>query len=602
MKILIENMLRVKSGEIHLQPGGITTLVGDHAAGKTSLGSLVGSLSARNENPYHLAKSQKKAYLHDGADAGRIELRADDDEPICRWDAVSGELDIFVNEEERDEIPSTPAAVGLINFCDDLTPKMRTALWEGYFLPPLEILKEKLEARLKEHLDKKTLKDVIDVIDDGEMKNVIRAYEIRRKNSKSMWTQVTGEHWGVAKAADWIPDGWSAGMDGMDETDAQTALDECKNDLRTLQVMQSVTASDIAKAIEAQAELSVVNEQGLALTEKAEEVEKKLVENHAPMVKAKKALNNTVSAIMKHGQDKPLEPVETFKCEACGASLMPTPDENGVFNHFNEEENTKLVNAWAKKQKTLTARKSRQQKAFDKLQQEREQLEEEKRSLNGQITQLRGRGMALLEMAEKADAEVQEVDQEEIERAEIAVAEAVKSLELVKKRFDARKQYLDVLAYDAIIKELGPKGVRSTMVKEAMESFTAVINRAVAITGWPKIELDSSYAISIGGRTILRVCAQSERIRTQYILQIAVALSQGEPLVILDNLNELRHDYQAQLVEMVQMICNRPDSPAFLLCGAEDMFQPENLTEDFADDFYSMYRIDEGVITEFQAD
>ena len=169
----------------------------------------------------------------------------------------------------------------------------------------------------------------------------------------------------------------------------------------------------------------------------------------------------------------------------------------------------------------------------------------------------------------------------------------VKDVELIQKREQARSYHEDILAYNAIIHALGPKGVRSTMMKKAMDEFTAYVARINEVTDWPLVELDSGYSVSIGGRKILRVCAASDRLRAQYTIQIAIALSQGEPVVILDEVDTLLPEHQEKLGRMLQLICRKSDAPAFLLCGATGHFQPQ-LLESVA----RSYEVFDGVVTE----
>jgi len=594
----VENTLKVRSGEIDLKCGAISTLVGDHSAGKTSLASLIGALAAFNDNPYALNKAQKKAYLHDDADAGKIEMFDDDGEPVCRWDAVAGTIDVFASEADNLKA-STMGTVGLVDFCQNMSVDARATFWEGYFLPKPEVVMEKISHKLSEHLEDKTLDEVLELVEKGDLKRIVSAYEIRRKTCKNYWTQITGEHYGAAKAADWIPQGWSADMDGLDETDAENLVDAAKDELRNLQVAQSVSAVEMARAIEAKEEKKKIHEQGLALTKKIDDMEESLHElrsEHAALSREEREL---AANLRMHEAKKPKKK-EPYRCGSCGASLLLPSNNDRVMVVYGENEYKNSLKLWEKKRGAIAVKLETASEAVRILSESLDPKNAALDDLKRRRQELRGTMRTLIDLAKKADSACQDkVSEDEMNTREKNVADAVATLDLVKKRIMARSHHKDILAYDAIIRELGPKGVRSTMMAESMETFTKMVKRAVKITGWPQIEMDSSYAFSIGGRKILRVCGKAARLRAQYIIQISLALSQGERLVILDDVDHLRPDYQKGLYNMIKMVCRRPDAPAFLLCGAEDLFEPDKMTK-LETPFHTQYRVDDGTVSEMK--
>ena len=598
MKFRINNMLKVREGEIVLAPGKITTIVGDHASGKTSIAVLIGAILAQNENPFSASKAHGKIYLHDESDSGNIEQYDDNDEPVCRWDAVSGELDVFSvgDEEETSTVSSSLGAVGLVEFCAGTMPEAaRVALWEKYFLPPIEVLREKLKQQLTKHLKKTTLEDVLDLIDQGDLKKIVSAYEIRRKKAKSAWMGITGQNWGAKQAADWIPEGWTAELDGLDQNDVNNTLEVARDELRSLQVKHTISVSELQQALVAKANAEIVQHEGLALKTKIEKLEEEIKETSRPLVVANKEMSDVEKLMYSHNQKKPYE-LKSLKCGACGAQLLSMPDENGVFQVYDEDQYLKDFGKWEDKNEKLLKELAHRK---DKIEEHKEKitpLQETHFKLSNEIQELRGKCRALLEVSKDADKEAGEIDHEATEDAERAIVQSVRNVELVDKRMSAHSHHEDVLAYNAIIQALGPKGVRSTMMKEAMDEFTISVNRVHAVTGWPLVELDAGYSVSIGGRKILRVCAASERLRTQYTIQLAIALSQGEPVVILDEVDTLLPLQQEMLIQLLGMICRRPDSPAFLLCGADGHFHVPGLMD--TPYYYRSYEVVDGVVNE----
>ena len=592
MKFRIENMLMVTEGEITLEPRQITTIVGDNASGKTSIASLVGAVLARNENPFSVSKAHGKIYLHDKSDSGKIEQYDENDEPVCRWDAVSGALDVFEDEEETPVTSSSLGAVGLIEFCAGLSEPARVALWEGYFLPSVEILRDKLKTQLKKHLKKSALEDVLDLIDQGDLKRLVSAYETRRKKSKASWMGVTGQNWGTKQAADWIPEGWTAELDGLEQSDAENVFEVAKDELRNLQIRQTISVSDVQNAIQAKEKVEEIQTRGLQLKADIESLEDKIKEASKPLIDANKEFADTQDRMYRHNEKKPMES-KSLTCGHCGESLMSTPDKNGVFPIYDDVAYTNEVGDWEDKQEELQSEIDHYVDFIKGQKQIVDPMTEEHYKMTNDIQQLRGECRSLIETSKNADKEADEVDHEAVQDAEKAIAQALKDVELIQKREQARSHHEDILAYNAIIHALGPKGVRSTMMKNAMDTFTAYVARIHEVTDWPLVELDSGYSVSIGGRKILRVCAESDRLRAQYTIQIAIALSQSEPVVILDMVDHLLPEHQEKLGTMLQMICRKSDAPAFLLCGATGHFQPQVLFG-----IARSYEVFDGVVTE----
>ena len=165
---------------------------------------------------------------------------------------------------------------------------------------------------------------------------------------------------------------------------------------------------------------------------------------------------------------------------------------------------------------------------------------------------------------------------------------------LVKARFDAREHHENIVAYQTIVDVLGPRGVRAQAVEERMKQFDGVLATIAAVTGWPRVALDRHYAVSIGERKILRLCAESERLRAQWCLQIALVRVLREPVAILDAADHLDVANLTGLAKLLAALCSRPNPPAFLVCGTEldhEVVNPGGLT----------YVLDEGVSSELSA-
>ena len=246
MKIRISNMLRVERAEIELAGGKITTVAGRNAAGKTSLATIAGALLCGEGNPAGASKGMGQVYLRDGSDAGTAELLDESGDVTVRWLAQSGEIAVLKAPA------SSPAAVGLVDFCGQLSPAARVKLWEEYFLPAPEVLEARIRSALAPYVNAKLLEDLMEnARDEGGFDGIVKAYRSRIQDAKRAWTRVTGATWGVKKGADWLPEGWMADLDGRSRDEAAKGVEAAKAEVQAHQISHAVDATIIAQAAEA---------------------------------------------------------------------------------------------------------------------------------------------------------------------------------------------------------------------------------------------------------------------------------------------------------------------------------------------------------------
>ena len=90
-----------------------------------------------------------------------------------------------------------------------------------------------------------------------------------------------------------------------------------------------------------------------------------------------------------------------------------------------------------------------------------------------------------------------------------------------------------------------------------MERFDGVLKIISDLTGWPRVKLDRTYSISIGGRSFIKLCAESDRRRAQLTLQLAISRFTRSPVVILDEVNNLDEKNQMHLADLMATVCGR---------------------------------------------
>ena len=602
IQIEVSNMLRIEQAKLDLIPGHVTVVTGPNEAGKTSFATLAGAILSRDENPLGAGKGQGSLYLHDQAENGHVSLRltnpSDENDvvEVAKWDAKSGEMMRY----DINARASGLGAVGLVDFCAQMTGPAKTALWESWFLPPVEEMRQAIKRQLQSQMKPEQLEEIMQLIDGGNLKNVVDAYTARRRSSKEKWMGVTGETWGLTKAADWIPSGWSADMDGLTLAALEEELEIAQDELRSQQIDHAVSVSDIQAAKKARLDASEVAKKGKALKVELGVIEKRVVERNAHHDELKQDLADATRELEAHRRSEPNE--QQFKeCGACGAKLIVRTNES-VLPVYQDDELRKAKEIWEIQCKKLQTARDKAKDLLNGFSETYLPLAEKFQTKTNDLNALRGEHAALVKAAAHADSEATEVDHEAIESAEKAVEKAKSRLQLVSLRNEARQHHDDILAYELVVKILGPAGIRATTMKKSMDEFRANLDRVHKVTGWPRVELDNAYNLSIGGRKFLRVCAASARLRANYAIQIALALAKQEPVVILDAVDMLQVEHQQELAKLMKMICRRQEPPAFLVCGTVGHFDPGTAFASSEVPFGGQYHVVDGKLDAVNAD
>lgn len=118
----------------------------------------------------------------------------------------------------------------------------------------------------------------------------------------------------------------------------------------------------------------------------------------------------------------------------------------------------------------------------------------------------------------------------ELDKAAVAVDEAVRAQNAVKSRADAQGCHQTVDAYTRIAKQLGPTGVRAEMVRRGIDTLNSGLRRLrdEREQCQPEVQVDDGGSVHVNGRPAL-VCSESERWWAQFVIQLE--LSGNQPAV-----------------------------------------------------------------------
>ena len=562
MKITINNMMGVGDCEIGLVPGTVTAVIGRNMSGKTSVALAAAAVLARDPNPLDLPATKRGAYLRDGSDAGAAVLYGDDGEEVVRWDLKDGAL----TASTRPWKPATPASVGLVNFAT-LSGKSAIEMWESMLLPPTRELLKRIEAELEPALDPDDIKGVLATITSQGWESVDKVYGDRAKRAKAAWKGVTGLTYGSRNAADWLPIGWLSSYDGLHVDDCTERLRTANEGLTGLHVARALTGAEVKAAQKAAEALPGALEAIPRLVEAVDEA-KETVAAARKSVEAIRVEGRAAKAeLERYDQTKPSTGGHAMTCPACKASLMLTG--NDLVN-YDAAAAAVAMEVWKERRKAIYDSVANQAAIFKAAQRPLDAADEVLSAATSELSRAEVKVEALREEGLLADETATEDRTEEIEGKNRQIEDLRKQRDLVSKRAEAQSHHEQVQAYTLIATILGPKGVRAKAMEVGMEKMDSFLGIVATTTGWPRVEVDRSYNVSIGKRATLRMCSESERWRGQTALQIAISRLMRDSVVVLDRSDVLDTDARQELVALGAFLAERKDPPAIILCATPE--------------------------------
>ncbi len=573
-KIHIVNVLGCKVAEIPLFPAQPLVVVGPNAAGKSSVAIAAAAVLAHQSNPLGVS-SASRSYLRETADFGEVAWFGSDEQEYVRW--VLSEKGIRVASIAPE--PLHPASVGLIDFVARSSARARSDLWESIFLPSSENLIEQVIAELKPHVKSdRVLGDVIALLREQGWDHVEQIYRRKATEMKREWSLHAGRPYGKRIAMSWDPEGWKPELTGLTVLDAEAAVNDARQVLQAHQISEAVSALEAEKAKKAALELPALKETYFVAQKKLEAVREEAEKTEAAM-NSIRLLGKTAQRQLEEWTLAKPEPLQGVPCPHCGNELYVTSNRR-LQRSETKEDFARRMKDWEKKVEEMDS----------KLVSLRAQLRAAK--LRGEPI-LRAREIAENNLAEanaayrsckknsmKADKPVSE---EERLDARVAIAEQQiedrkKDLELVKIRVKASQAHQNVMEYTEIADVFGPRGVRARAMAVGMERIKEHLTEVQRTTGWPSVKLDTTYAVTVNDRPAV-VSATSEQWRAQIALQIAVALSLENPLVIVDGADVLvdafGHNEMSRLILLCDWLAGEKGVATIVCASGEQTPFPE---------------------------
>ena len=551
MRLTIRSVLGCANFQADFEPGP-TYVHGPNSSGKTSIATALAALTAWRGNPLSLPSADRKDYVAMGASEALASL----DNGRVEWDGRQ------IISEEEGAPDSHPHAVGLVDFT---RPRQgvadRAACWEQLFLP--ESPREILEPHWKFPADQ--LDAIVDQIEKEGWDRALSNAEGHRAAAKRRWGEIAGERHGARKAKTWTPPNWREELGGESEDSLQAAHTEAADARTRLISVRAVSEQEIERARLARDDLlPAATERLRALGAVAQEARADLEEHRA---NASRARATTQKLLDRFRDLKALVEAEApHACPACdaeldlaGGKLVEWEAPSGVDVEAARAEMAEV------REKGLASKA-----AFNGLGAKTAALEAAFDKARAAVGEKRGEINLIERQAEGADREAAEgPDQSAIEQLTVRIDEARRDLESWRLKRDADAAAANVAHYDEICKLLGPTGARSSTMRKRMGAVRQVIAGLCKGANWTEVEILQDYSVRSGGVAI-RVAADNEKLRAQWLCQMAAAYLKRTEWLVLDRADVLRFSEWDGLMKIVEFMVRALPHLRIVVCATGD--------------------------------
>ena len=568
-ELSVTNILRLQNFDCEISPG-VTLVHGINSAGKTSFARILGALTAQHNNPARLSAAERKCYIYRRGSEGEAQLQAGDH--FIAWSPGTG-----ITAEEGAKPLAVPQAVGIIDFTKlPRNASDRAEVWEPLFVPadPEKLLKPVWP------LSQRQLTTVLERIRTRGWKSAQGIYEDQRKEAKRDWETATGKRYGIRVAATWLPAGWRPDLEGFSRGDLLGAWERAREELDAAKMVHAVDATKIAEAKRVRdEEIPRLQAQVKLLNDQTDKLRGKVVEKTTAMtalVEQGKKLQGTVDRCGVR-----LEAEAPLGCPACGVGMILRDRPDGQYleewtplaKEAKDMLHTQISDADAALQKT--------RKDYAVLDGEQAAIRVEYDKTRAAFYAAQGELTHAQNAARLADAqETPEVDAAERSRLEQTSDKAKEDLDMWDNWNGARRAVESITEYDSILELLGPNGPRAKLLQKGIRGIQQMFKRVEDVTGWLPIRLQKDYNITSDDWPVPLV-ADNEKVKVQWVCQIACALLSGSKWIVLDKADLLRGAAWDGLVRMLGTISAAHPHLHIVLCATEgvDINESWNIIE-----------------------
>ena len=548
--------------------GRTVRVVGANASGKTSTAVAVTALVCEDANPLGVpAAAAKGAYLRDGAVGDRhfATLTVADggvDVGEVRWLPASQRIVSDVGGAV-----SSPQLCGLVDWTARGGDRGRAVALQQLLLPPLVELLGLVRERLGRHVPPDDLDGVLETVERRGWSAALSVFSDRARQAKRQWRQVTGETYGVRKAADWHPDGWLSDWDGLTPQQSDEMMVDARAALAVLQGTLAVSQADADRASRSAEELPAARQALADARAKAETVRVERDDLAALMsgLEAEQrqcaaTRRRLEAAVARLGAGPPTCPHCDRPVAVADSGRLVKVDPT-VRAEQKQAAELELADVNSRAGEVA----GRLAGLADKLAVLGEAAVEVERLVVGER-----RKVAILESGAAMSGQVRTVEHDrDVAEAEQHVEDVRKVVDAVKAHAEAARLHETVDHYSRIAGALGPQGVRAKLIADGMARLNAGLVRLSDITGWPLVEVDAQGRVLLAGRPAV-FGSESERWRAQATIQLTLAALSDGQVVVLDRADVLDEANQVALEVALRLVAERT-GVAVVVCATEDV-------------------------------
>lgn len=496
MQFTIKNFRGCSVALFNLQK--ITLIGGHNAAGKSSIAQAAAAGLTGNPLPVlGVQKSAAGCLVRSGTAAGSVELTSETGSTKIDYPKAA------VKTEGKP--PQATAFAAGLSCVLDLPTKDRSETLSQYLRA--EPTKDDLIAGLAniEDLKPEHIDAIWQNIEQNGWDGAHAAAKEKGARLKGQWEQVTGDRYGKKKAGSWIPEGYSADLDGASQADLEAAVVDTREQLEGAIASEAV---DDARADELQA---------LAET---------LPNLQAQLPDAEKLVADMAAEREKRRADRDKLPLakkgDFLSCPHCRKSVAMV---DGALLPASDPLSDKEV---AGRKKAIGAAS----KLFDAAQGDYQ-------ATSRSLQELKDRIQAASSAAEElADQPEQTECGTDVDAARGAADSAVKQLECWKKKTTAANRHYNIGVNAEILTVLAADGARLTKLRKALAGANAAMGKLCSVSRWGSVELDDNLTASLNG-TPYYLLSESEQYRVRVTLQLWMANLDGSAAVIIDGADVL---------------------------------------------------------------
>ncbi|MFY1054701.1 AAA family ATPase [Ectopseudomonas khazarica] len=131
---------------------------------------------------------------------------------------------------------------------------------------------------------------------------------------------------------------------------------------------------------------------------------------------------------------------------------------------------------------------------------------------------------------------------------------------------EAERQHGQVKAWSLIADALGPNGIPSEILADAIGPINKLLASHSASTGWAQVQISDSIDVTFGGR-LYGLLSESEKWRCDALLSAAIAKLSGLGLLVLDRLDVLDLPSRGQALKWLMQLTKSGDLQSVIVAG-----------------------------------